>query len=366
MVAQFPSPKKRKAEGNVISPDNSTLEAPTTSTANVVEQEERTTKRMRELASSLSEEFTCAITHELMADPVTAEDGNTYERSAIMQWLQTNTKSPLDPSTIIDPSRLIGSRVIYKSIEKLVMSGDIDEELRTEWLERKKEVDLAKAQKLYDEGKVLEAANLGLPEAQGKMAHYHYFGLHGFEKNEDKAFAFSTKAAESGDGRFQFQAGVLYWDVAKNYCEALKWLERVADQPCHPMAPVSAHIIGQIYEKGGNGVHIDLAVAFSWYKTAADAGHPQAQSDLGMMFYHGKGVARSLATARSWYQLSADQGNAPGQCFLGMMMVKGEGGSRILGAGTILLEKAAAQGNNKAREILSGYIVLCSEGTALR
>jgi len=107
----------------------------------------------------------CAITHEIMVDLVTADDGNTYERSAIIQWLQTKETSPLDPSMIIDPSRLIGSRAIFKSIEKLVMSGDVEEELCAEWLARKKKVDLVKAQELYDEGRVLEAANLGLRKA---------------------------------------------------------------------------------------------------------------------------------------------------------------------------------------------------------
>ena len=37
----------------------------------------------------------CPISHELMRDPVIADDGTTYERAAIEQWLQSSEISPL-------------------------------------------------------------------------------------------------------------------------------------------------------------------------------------------------------------------------------------------------------------------------------
>lgn len=47
------------------------------------------------MASALPEAFTCPITSELMADPVTTADGFSYEREAIEKWLQDHTISPL-------------------------------------------------------------------------------------------------------------------------------------------------------------------------------------------------------------------------------------------------------------------------------
>ena len=41
------------------------------------------------------EEFLCPITLTIMRDPVIGPDGHSYERSAIIQWLQTNPHSPL-------------------------------------------------------------------------------------------------------------------------------------------------------------------------------------------------------------------------------------------------------------------------------
>lgn len=39
--------------------------------------------------------FICPITREAFEDPVVAADGYTYERSAIVQWLRNNSKSPM-------------------------------------------------------------------------------------------------------------------------------------------------------------------------------------------------------------------------------------------------------------------------------
>ena len=44
----------------------------------------------------------CPITFPLFQDPVVAEDGHTYERNAIIEWIQRNETSPLtrEPITI--------------------------------------------------------------------------------------------------------------------------------------------------------------------------------------------------------------------------------------------------------------------------
>jgi hypothetical protein len=39
--------------------------------------------------------FTCAITREVMEEPVVAADGHSYERSAIEQWLRRSARSPM-------------------------------------------------------------------------------------------------------------------------------------------------------------------------------------------------------------------------------------------------------------------------------
>ena len=46
------------------------------------------------VAKRMPEEFECPITMEVMVDPVMAGDGHTYERAAIVEWLEGNLTSP--------------------------------------------------------------------------------------------------------------------------------------------------------------------------------------------------------------------------------------------------------------------------------
>ena len=47
-----------------------------------------------DLESGIPEEFLCPISLEIMADPVVAADGFSYEREAIEEWLEKHTTSP--------------------------------------------------------------------------------------------------------------------------------------------------------------------------------------------------------------------------------------------------------------------------------
>jgi len=87
---------------------------------------------------ALIELYICPITHGLMVDPVIAEDGNTYERTAIEEWLERSTCSPLDPSKTIRVTNLIFARTVQKTIESLIESGVADEKLTDDWKEKRR------------------------------------------------------------------------------------------------------------------------------------------------------------------------------------------------------------------------------------
>jgi len=57
------------------------------------------------------------------ADPVVAEDGHTYERSAITHWLVSHDTSPLTREII--GRRLVANRVVQKNVRDLVTSGHL-------------------------------------------------------------------------------------------------------------------------------------------------------------------------------------------------------------------------------------------------
>ena len=56
---------------------------------------EEEVKRLRSVIDETADEFVCALTYELPLDPVTAEDGQVYERSAIEEWLVRHENRPI-------------------------------------------------------------------------------------------------------------------------------------------------------------------------------------------------------------------------------------------------------------------------------
>jgi hypothetical protein len=347
---------KRKA-ASVSSSDGSNEDPQPSSPSALIDAavaEELANKRLREQTASFSEEFICSITHELMVDPVLAQDGNTYERSAILEWLETNNKSPLNPSQILDPDRLLSNRAVLLCIEKLVLSSTVNEGLCKEWRARKKKFDLEKAQQLFDEGKVLEAAKLGLPEAQGKMAGNYFLGEDGFEKDLDKCFEFAKQAAEERDERGQFLLGYAYINgegAEKDFVAALKWFGLTAEQG----SLASMYYIGYIYRAGGFGVPQDFDAAFTWFKKSADGGDEDAQYEVATMYYKGLGVTKDLTMARSWFKKSSDLGKDQAQGRLGMMMATGEGGGREFAQGLALVEAAAEKGDSDSTKLMQKH-----------
>ncbi len=71
---------------------------------------------------SYPEDWYCPITHALYEVPVIAEDGQTYEESAILSWLDTSNVSPITKTTISKE----GLRINYSlknTIESIVKGG---------------------------------------------------------------------------------------------------------------------------------------------------------------------------------------------------------------------------------------------------
>jgi len=75
--------------------------------------------RQREVAATLPSEFFCPITHEVMTDPVVAQDGHTYERKAITRWFTENQTSPKSgevlSSTALIPNHAIRAQIMTEN-----------------------------------------------------------------------------------------------------------------------------------------------------------------------------------------------------------------------------------------------------------
>ena len=83
-------------------------------------------KRKFSLAEALESELICPITYEMPAEPVYAEDGRLYERSAIEQWFAAdNRSSPLSAgASSFSPNRSGGGAGGGKREWKSPLLGD--------------------------------------------------------------------------------------------------------------------------------------------------------------------------------------------------------------------------------------------------
>jgi hypothetical protein len=78
-------------------------------------------KRYEGVMDEITDIVTCPITMVVMEEPVVADDGHTYERSAIAEWVKKKGTSPLTRERM--SSHFVPNMSIRKMIERLKSSG---------------------------------------------------------------------------------------------------------------------------------------------------------------------------------------------------------------------------------------------------
>lgn len=103
----------------------------------------------------------------------------------------------------------------------------------------------------------------------------------------------------------------------------------------------------------GRGVPQNDAMAFSYFKKAADEGDPFAQNELGYLYAAGKGTPRDNAKAFSWYKKAAEHGLASAQYNVGLFYLHGMGVQADAAQARAWFQKSAAHGFEPARLALN-------------
>ena len=138
---------------------------------------------------SVLETLTCPITLELPLDPVMAEDGVIYERSAMEQHLQNSDKSPV--KNIRMGNSLIESHQVKSMIESLIENASEHEQgLVNSYKER-----LAQ-QKIIDD--LVAQAEAGNVQVMIQVGENYYEGKNGFDLHQERGFHWYHKAADEG------------------------------------------------------------------------------------------------------------------------------------------------------------------------
>jgi tRNA U38,U39,U40 pseudouridine synthase TruA len=107
---------------------------------------------------------------------------------------------------------------------------------------------------------------------------------------------------------------------SKNYVAAFNHWKPLADAG----HPESQYGLGLMYNSG-RGFPKDYVEAMKWFRRAAEQGHSAAQYYVGNYYYHGQGVEEDYNEAEKWFRLSAVQGDVDAQGYLGWMYEHGQG-----------------------------------------
>ena len=218
--------------------------------------------KYRKVIDENAEELLCPITQELPVDPVTAEDGRVYERSAIEEWLSTNEKSPHTNEPM--GKKLFPATQVKNLIASMVRSGALSGDKAGAW------------QKKLDQEKVVEE---------------------------------TRRSAEAGDVRAMVHLGRLYArgdnGVTKDLAQCFTWAKRAADLD-HP--PGIADLAGCYYN--GTGVPKDHKRTLVLLSQAATMGCGYACCVLATWYAENLLLPKDLECARYWAKKALDDGHA--------------------------------------------------------
>jgi hypothetical protein len=128
--------------------------------------------------------------------------------------------------------------------------------------------------------------------------------------------------------------------------EVVEWYRQAAEKG----NAESQSILGALYESG-QGVEMDLDVAFAWYWKAAEQGNARAQYHLGAMYLQGRGVAADAQEAARWFKLASDQGELSARCAYAISLLEtgGSAASEKVREGLRILKATAAGGSCEAQ-----------------
>lgn len=218
-------------------------------------------KRCRTAIRGIADEFLCPITHELPLDPVTAEDGRVYERSAMEEWLAK--KAPgvqvLSPVTNEPMGRNLFAAVqVRNSIRDLVRSGVLDgENMAASWKKViQNEERVAKFRRLAEAGDSNAMHSLGLWYVKGEA---------GLAKDYDKAFAWFTRSAEKDNVYGLAACGRAYAEgegVVEMATQGVLMVARAAEMGSEH----SCYMLGWWYQHGLKNLQKGAREALKWYK----------------------------------------------------------------------------------------------------
>lgn len=160
--------------------------------------------------------------------------------------------------------------------------------------------DLKAALGFYEKG-----AEAGQPDSMVRAAVMHMEGK-GTEKNETRGTELLGQAASAGVAQAHLMLAAKIMEEEKpNVGKAYAHLLTAANAGL----PLAQNELGLFYLSGRLGV-ADVSASVSWFTRSAQAGFAAAQNNLAALYERGTGVERNYENAAQLYALAAQQGHA--------------------------------------------------------
>ena len=221
------------------------------------------TAQLRRHKSAFEEamnEFLCPITFSLPVDPVIAEDGKVYERSAIEEWLKQQHKSPV--TNLAMGTRLLPALQVKNMIRTMVTSGALTGDKVDAWklkLEEEEEV-----------AETLRKAEAGDGAVMHQLGVWCEYGEMGLAKDLAKAFEWYKKSHEAGDASGTGGLGGCYLvgdGVPRCPVRGATLLSQAAERG----SKSACCVLGRVYADGICGFPKDETMARRYYSMVASA-----------------------------------------------------------------------------------------------
>ena len=225
--------------------------------------EDATGQELRKTKSAVNEAFAelvCPITFSLPVDPVIAEDGKVYERSAIEEWLKQQRKSPV--TNLEMGTKLLPALHVKNMIRGMVTSGTLTGDKVDAWkLKLKEEEKVAEMRREAEAGQGWAMYNLG---------NWYENGEKGLAEDAAKAFEWYEKSHEAGD---ESGTGALGWCylVGKGVPKCLARGATLLSQAAERGSKRACYGLGRAYAAGLWGFPKDEKMARRYYSMVASA-----------------------------------------------------------------------------------------------
>lgn len=171
----------------------------------------------------------------------------------------------------------------------------------------------------------------------------------GTKKDEEKAKELLDKAAEAGSAQAHLElAGMILNkekpDLGAGYMHLLT--------AANAGIPFAQNELGIFYLSGKLGV-ADLSAAVSWFGRAAQANFAAAQNNLAALHERGAGVPQNFENASQLYTLAAQQGHPGATLALARLQAAGAGTKQNLEMSWALATIAGERGEKNAADFLA-------------